>query len=106
MHETGTKSSISPWNTTSDVGHYRFDQYYVKELYVTAIGVAPPAMSRLSSSAFRCRSSVICKEDLYSKELIQPVAVCVGYRLQCDRMEPLFISLPVRAFISLFANCS
>jgi hypothetical protein len=78
MHETRTKPSISPWNTTSDIGHYRFDELYVKQLYVTVIGVAPPAMSRLSSSAFRWRSSVICKEDLYSKELIQPVAIRVG----------------------------
>lgn len=54
-----------------------FDEYYVKQLYITVIGVAPPAMSRLSSSAFRCRSSVICKEDLYSKELIQLVATRV-----------------------------
>jgi hypothetical protein len=78
MHETGTKPSIPIRNTISDVGHYRFDEYYVKQLYVTVTGVAPPAMSRLSSSAFRCRSSVICKEDLYSKELIQPVATRVG----------------------------
>jgi len=78
MHETGTKPSISPRNTTSDVGHYRFDDYYVKQLYVTLTGVAPPAISRLSSSAFLCRSSVICKEDLYSKKLIQPVAIRVG----------------------------
>jgi hypothetical protein len=51
-------------NTSSEVQQYRFKEYYLKHLYVTAIGgAAAPATSRLSSSAFRCRSSVICKED-------------------------------------------
>jgi hypothetical protein len=57
-------------NTSSKIVHYRFDEYYVnsKQLYVTVTGGAvPAATSRLSSSAFRCRSSVIWKEDSYSK---------------------------------------